>query len=60
MRNLLIHSVRSALKMVHRDKLARHIDGQRHVVPSDQELQDRGYKDSMWNRFKHSQVYTGV
>ncbi|WAR14550.1 hypothetical protein MAR_004655 [Mya arenaria] len=47
---------RSALKMVHRDRLTRYIDCQRHEVPNDRELQNRGYKDSVWNRYKHNQV----
>lgn len=47
---------RTALKMVNRDKLSCFIDEQRHDVPSDENLRDRGYRDSVWNKFKHTQI----
>ncbi|XP_053379700.1 uncharacterized protein LOC123527817 isoform X3 [Mercenaria mercenaria] len=47
---------RSALKMVNRDKLSRFIDEQRHDIPSDENLRDRGYRDSLWNKYKHTQI----
>lgn len=46
--------------MVNRDKLSRHIDERRHEIPSDENLRDRGYNNSMWNRFKHEQVKTSL
>ncbi|XP_060578079.1 uncharacterized protein LOC132735176 isoform X3 [Ruditapes philippinarum] len=47
---------RSALKMVNRDKLSRFIDELRHDIPGDENLRDRGYRDSMWNKYKHTQI----
>ncbi|KAL4221673.1 hypothetical protein ACF0H5_019930 [Mactra antiquata] len=47
---------RTALKMVQRDKLSRFIDEQRHENPSDDNLRDRGYRNSMWNKYKHTQI----
>lgn len=52
----LIRLHRSALKMVNRDKLACFIDELRHEIPSDQELKDRGYRNSLWNKYKHGQI----
>lgn len=51
---------RSALKMVNKEKLSRHIEERRHDIPSDQNLRDRGYNNSIWNRFKHTQVKTSL
>lgn len=42
--------------MVQRDKLALFIDELRHDIPSDENLRDRGYRDSLWNKFKHTQI----
>ena len=42
--------------MVNRDKLSRFIDELRHEIPGDENLRDRGYRDSMWNKYKHTQI----
>ena len=46
--------------MVNKEKLSRHIEEQRHDIPSDENLRDRGYNNSIWNRYKHDQVKTSL
>ena len=47
---------RSALQMVNREKLTKFIEAERHEFISDRELRDMGYKDCVWNKFKHGQI----
>ena len=47
---------RSALQMVKKELLAKFIEEERHDFLSSAELQDMGYKDSIWNKYKHDQI----
>ncbi|KAL5014036.1 hypothetical protein ScPMuIL_008306 [Solemya velum] len=47
---------RSALEIMSKEQLANIISANRHSFPSDDELRDRGYSNSIWNNFKHSQI----
>ena len=53
---LSILRFRSALQIVHRDRLATFIEAERHEFLSAEELMDKGYKDSVWNKFKHEKI----
>ena len=42
--------------MVNRESLAKYIESSRHDIPDDEELRNRGYRTSIWNRFKHGEI----
>lgn len=47
---------RSALQIVNKDHLFHVIEQKRNTYLEDEELQERGYKKSMWNSFKHNEI----
>lgn len=42
--------------MVKKELLAKFIEAERHDFLSPEELHNMGYKDSVWNKFKHEQI----
>ena len=42
--------------MVKKELLAKYIEDERHEFLSPEELQDIGYRDSVWNKYKHGQI----
>ncbi|XP_025080672.1 uncharacterized protein LOC112556157 isoform X2 [Pomacea canaliculata] len=53
-RLLLLH--KSALEVVNKDLLLNVLESKRHYLPSDEELRDQGYRKSVWDGYKHSEV----
>ncbi|KAK3104368.1 hypothetical protein FSP39_000350 [Pinctada imbricata] len=47
---------RTAMKIVNYDKLTKILEENRQEFTSDEELRDRGYKDTMWKNYKHNRV----
>lgn len=47
---------RTALKIVNSEKLERVLQENRHDFVSEEELQDRGYKNHVWNNYKHNRI----
>ncbi|XP_056009226.1 uncharacterized protein LOC125666673 isoform X2 [Ostrea edulis] len=47
---------RTALKVVNSEKLERVLEENRHEFVHEEELRDRGYKNHVWNTYKHNKV----
>uniref|UniRef100_K1QSD3 cAMP-dependent protein kinase regulatory subunit n=1 Tax=Magallana gigas TaxID=29159 RepID=K1QSD3_MAGGI len=47
---------RTALKIVNSEKLERVLQENRHDFVSEEELRDRGYKNHVWNNYKHNRI----
>lgn len=47
---------RTALKIVNSEKLERVLQENRHEFVSEEELRDRGYKNHVWNNYKHNRI----
>lgn len=47
---------RTALKIVNSEKLERVLQENRHDFVSEEELRDRGYKNHIWNNYKHNRI----
>ncbi|XP_022344135.2 uncharacterized protein LOC111137127 isoform X4 [Crassostrea virginica] len=47
---------RTALKVVNSEKLERILQENRHDFVSEEELRDRGYKNHVWNSYKHNRI----
>lgn len=47
---------RTALKIVNSEKLERVLQENRHDFVTEEELRDRGYKNHVWNNYKHNRI----